>query len=114
VAKVYNLDDVFATIERRLNDNPKPIESVNAVYQFELHGEGEQTYQLHLHEGRALIKHGVSSKADCRIKMKEEDFMNMLFGKLNGISAFMTGKLKVNGSMDLAMRLQKVLGAYAE
>lgn len=112
MAEAYDMDVVFSKIEKRLQENPKPIEDMNAVYQFNLLGETEKTYQLHLHDGQAKVEHGESSSADCRIKMKDKHFMDMLFGRLNGISAFMTGKLKVNGNMDLAMKLQKILGSY--
>ena len=41
--------------------------------------------------------------------MKGGDFVNFINGKLNPQMAFMTGKLKVKGNMQLAMKLNKLL-----
>jgi putative sterol carrier protein len=38
-----------------------------------------------------------------------EDFMAMAEGSLDGVSAFMTGRLKVSGDMGIAMKLGALL-----
>jgi len=47
--------------------------------------------------------------ADCTIKMDFGDFADMIDGKLDGMTAFMTGKLKIEGDMGVAMKLQSIL-----
>ena len=47
--------------------------------------------------------------ADTTIKISWEDFEAMGEGKLDGMTAFMQGKLKVEGDMSNAMQLQGVL-----
>jgi putative sterol carrier protein len=47
--------------------------------------------------------------ADCTIKMDFGDFTDMIGGKLDGMTAFMTGKLKIEGDMGVAMKLQSIL-----
>ncbi len=47
--------------------------------------------------------------ADCTLKMDFSDFTDLIGGKLDGMTAFMTGKLKVEGDMSNAMQLQGVL-----
>lgn len=48
--------------------------------------------------------------ADCTIKVALADFKNLADGKLDATAAFMMGKLKVEGNMAVAMKLQPILG----
>ncbi len=47
--------------------------------------------------------------ADCTVKMELQDLQNLLSGDLNPMTAFMTGKLKVEGDMSVAMKLQSLV-----
>ncbi len=48
-------------------------------------------------------------EADTVIKVGWDDWQQMAAGQLDGMTAFMTGKLKVEGDMANAMQLQGVL-----
>jgi putative sterol carrier protein len=48
-------------------------------------------------------------EADTTIKISWDDWQAMAAGQLDGMTAFMTGKLKVEGDMSNAMQLQGVL-----
>jgi putative sterol carrier protein len=47
--------------------------------------------------------------ADTTLKVAWEDWQQMAAGQLDGMTAFMQGKLKVEGDMSNAMQLQGVL-----
>ena len=49
------------------------------------------------------------SPADTTIKVSWDDWNALATGALDGMTAFMTGKLKVEGDMSNAMQLQGVL-----
>lgn len=49
------------------------------------------------------------SDADCTIAADAETFKGMMTGDVNPTSAFMTGKLKIDGDMSKAMALNAVL-----
>ena len=48
-------------------------------------------------------------EADTTIKVAWDDWQAMAAGQLDGMTAFMTGKLKIEGDMSSAMQLQGVL-----
>lgn len=50
-----------------------------------------------------------AGEADTTIRISWADWQAMAAGQLDGMTAFMTGKLKVEGDMSNAMQLQGVL-----
>ena len=48
--------------------------------------------------------------ADVTLSASADTFQDILTGNLDATSAFMTGRLKLDGDMGLAMRLGSVLG----
>ena len=47
--------------------------------------------------------------ADCTIKLALEDLESLISGDLSPTTAFMTGKIKVEGDMSVAMALSQLL-----
>ncbi len=47
-------------------------------------------------------------EADCTVSVSEEDMMGLMNGTLNGMTAFMSGKIKVAGEMGVAMKMQSL------
>jgi putative sterol carrier protein len=47
--------------------------------------------------------------ADCTIIVTPENFLALVDGSLNPMTAFMSGKIKVKGDMSIAMKLQSLL-----
>ena len=110
--KDYTLDEIFQKVEEVLNKEPGPTQGIQAVYQYEISGEGGGTYQLHLSDGKAKVEKGEAANADCTLQMSLDDFRDLLLGNLNGTAAFMAGKLKVKGNLGLAMKMEHVLRQY--
>ena len=50
-----------------------------------------------------------NKEADCTIKVSKGDFLALTSGDLNPMSAFMSGKIKLDGDMGVAMKLQSLL-----
>lgn len=55
------------------------------------------------------IVHNEDQTADCTIKVKKVDMVAIMEGKQNAMTAFMFGKIKVEGNMGIAMNLSKIL-----
>ncbi|GLS86316.1 hypothetical protein GCM10010873_12900 [Cypionkella aquatica] len=48
--------------------------------------------------------------ADCTLRLTEDNLSNLLKGKLNPMTALVTGKIKLSGNPAVAMGLAKLLG----
>ncbi len=80
-------------------------EGVTAVYQFDLSGNEGGQYQLHIADQTCRITRGAHPSPDVTLKMAGEDCVAILEGRLNGVSAYLSGRLKMEGDLELAMRL---------
>ena len=104
--------EVWQEVERVMEENPEPIEGLNVVYQYDITGDDSGTFQLIISNGTARVVEGSHEQADCTLKLSDKNFIKMIRGKLNGTAAFMTGKLKIQGSMGLALKLEGILDQY--
>ena len=75
-----------------------------------------KTVKLDFGDQGVILLDGASSQvsendgpADTTIKTSWDDWQKMAAGELDGMTAFMTGKLKIDGDMSNAMQLQGVL-----
>ena len=57
-------------------------------------------------DGTAVFSEGSASSPDVALIMADEDLIALLKGELNGMQAFMTGKLKLSGDMMFAQSMQ--------
>jgi putative sterol carrier protein len=74
------------------------------IVKFDFGSEGQV-----LLDGKANEVRDGDGVADTTIKVSWGDFEQMNGGQLDAMTAFMTGKLKVEGDMSNAMQLQGVL-----
>lgn len=103
--------EIFDEINSALTSEPQRSSGINASYQFDLtdDGNGGGAYYISLKDGTGEAAAGEVSDPNTRISMSGSDFVDLATGKLNGMQAFMGGKLKITGDMALAMKLQDVL-----
>jgi putative sterol carrier protein len=59
--------------------------------------------------GSAQLQPGTTGDADITITMADDDIVALMTGQLDGMTAFMSGKLQVEGDLFLA---QRVLGFF--
>lgn len=107
-----SIDECWKKIEEAMKKHPTPYKELNAVYQFELIGDQGGTYQLVLSDGKMNILRDQFKEPNCILQMKESDFKKFLQGKMNSAAAYMMGKLKLQGSMGLALKLERLLEQY--
>merc|ERR1712241_860306 len=102
IAQVF--DDISKVLSEEL------VKKTNAVYSFKVTDEGTDWY-LDLKNGAGSCGQGESPAAvDASFKMSSANFGKMFAGKLKPTAAFMTGRLKIEGNMGKAMKLEKLMG----
>jgi len=101
--------EIFNEMQKRMDANPAKLAEIKAVFQFDISGADPEIYSVAIADGKAAVSEGTSASSNITITMASNDFADMVEGKLDGITAFMGGKLKVKGDMMLAMQLQSLL-----
>ena len=101
--------EIFSEMQKRMDTNPAKLAGIKAVFQFDIGGADPGTYSVAIADGKATVNEGTSAASDISITMACNDFADMVEGNLDGITAFMGGKLKVKGDPMLAMQLQSLL-----
>jgi putative sterol carrier protein len=101
--------EIFSEMQKRMDANPAKLWGIKAVFQFDITGADPGTYSVVIADGKAAVNEGTSASPDISITMTSNEFADMVEGKLDGITAFMGGKLKVKGDPMLAMQLQSLL-----
>jgi putative sterol carrier protein len=95
----------------KINANPEHIQGEkDRVFQIDLTESG--SLQLVLNGGKVDVVEGTLHEAAVTLKLTESNFSKLLKDDLNTTMAFMTGGLKVDGSVGLALKLQEIVKKY--
>lgn len=108
----FKASALFEALEKAIKVNgTQMVKAVGGTYQFNLKNTEGKTQQwgLDLKNGTGSVQLGAPAKADCTLTVGDEDFVNVMTGKVNAQQAFMQGKLKVSGNMGLATKLSNAL-----
>ena len=79
------------------------------AYQFNITGEGEGIFYVEVKEGELHVEPYEYYDRDAMFICQAKTLKKIASGKLDPILAFTTGKLKVEGSIDKALRLKEIV-----
>ena len=85
------------------------VDQMQAVYQFKITGDVEKTVVLDLKNGSGSMKEGTDESADVKFTCSAADFPDLFNGKLSPTNAFMQKRLKIQGDMQKALKLESLL-----
>ena len=88
------------------NFDASKVGDMDASVVFDLSGDDGGQWTAVIANGAAEVSEGVQDDATATIKMDAGDFVDMSKGDLNPMTAFMTGKVKVEGDLGTVMKLQ--------
>ena len=81
--------------------NADAAADTNATIQFNT----TEPKHIRIADGACTVSDGTADSPDVTLTMDDDDLADMLTGELNGMTAFMTGKLQLDGDMMLAQKI---------
>jgi len=107
---VANVKEVFEHhIPAKFQAKPDVAQKINAIYQFVISGPGGGSWAVDCTQPGGKVVAGTAAGAKCTVTATDADFLSIVNGKMNPQMAFMSGKLKIQGDMGLALKLQQIL-----
>lgn len=89
--------------------NADAAQGMNKVFQFNI--EDGDNHHLIINDGSCEIQAGEHDNPDSILIMDTETFKGIASGETDGMQAFMSGQLKVEGDMMLATKLSELFPA---
>jgi putative sterol carrier protein len=97
--------ELFEGLEERVD--PARTGGTTASYRFDVDGAG--SWHVDVDDGDVAVTES-DAPADCVIRASEENLLRVVRGDLNPVTAYMTGRVKVEGDITLATRLRDLFG----
>ncbi len=108
-----HLDDVRGSILRLAERfRPHDAHGVDATWVIDV--QGHTPYTIHVRRDRCLISPGAVEHAAARLVTDPETWLAIVSGALDGVAAFMAGRLQVHGDLNLAVRLETMFSPGPE
>jgi putative sterol carrier protein len=95
--------DVFTKMPEVFNATA--AQGMDKVFQFDLSGEDGGKWYIVVKDDACEVHEGTHEDPSVTLTMSDEDWLAMVNKQLNGVQAFMSGKLKVSGDIMLAQRI---------
>ena len=93
------LDEIFEHMPSKLNAGA--ASGVDAVIQFNC----SSPRTVAIKDGTCTVTQGQADSYTVAVTMDDEDLLALLTGELDGMTAFMTGKLQLDGDMMFAQQI---------
>jgi len=88
---------------------PEKAQGVNALIHFKFTGEEAGEWNAAIADGKCAVERGAPAEAaTMTLTADSSDYVKIFTGELDGMSAFMQGKLKLGGDLNLAMKLMQM------
>jgi len=101
-----SMEDVFSGMVERFNS--EAAEDLEAVFQFSLTGPQSGEFFIDVENSNATLVQGVDKSPELIVEIDSEDWIAVVEGRLDGTRAYMSGKMKVTGDMNLLFKLDQL------
>jgi putative sterol carrier protein len=84
---------------------PEKAPGLDAVIQFTFTGAEAGDWYATIRGGKCMVEQGKHPNPKMTLTADSSDYVKIFTGELDGMQAFMQGKLKLAGDLNLAMKL---------
>jgi putative sterol carrier protein len=99
------LDQVFDGMQQAFQ--PDKAAGQSAVVQWDVNApDGTHSRTVHIADGTCKVESGATDSPRLTLRLALADFLRFVAGELDGMQAFMSGKLKLGGDIMLAQTMQ--------
>jgi putative sterol carrier protein len=84
---------------------PEKAPGLDAVLQFKFSGAEAGDWNITIKDGKCAVAKGVAANPRMTLSADSSDYVKIFTGELDGMQAFMQGKIKLSGDLNLAMKL---------
>jgi 3-hydroxy-3-methylglutaryl CoA synthase/NAD(P)-dependent dehydrogenase (short-subunit alcohol dehydrogenase family)/putative sterol carrier protein len=101
-----NVEACFASMKDTFN--AEAAEGAHVVFQFSISGQGGGEWNCVIKDKTCTIEAGVHDQPNCTLKMADNDFLDMMTGKLPAMQAYTSGKLQIEGDILKSQLIEKL------
>ena len=87
---------------------PEKAAGLEAVIQFNFTGPEPGAWHVSIHDGQVDVAPGTAPSPKMTLTADSSDYARIVTGELDGMQAFMQGKIKLSGDLNLAMKLTQM------
>src|SRR5512133_2802418 len=84
---------------------PEKAQGLDVVLQFKFSGAEPGDWYAAIKDGKVEVKQGAHPNPKMTLAADSEDYIKLFTGQLDPMQAFMAGKLKLTGDLNLAMKM---------
>ena len=101
-----DVEACFANMKNTFNT--EAAEGIHVVFQFSISGQGGGEWNCVINDKTCTIDVGSHDKPNCTLKMADNDFLDMMTGKLPAMQAYTSGKLQIEGDILKSQLIEKL------
>ena len=101
--------DIFGTMESRVN--PDGVKDITANYGYVITGSGGGNWTVSVRNGTVKVLEGLHDP-QVTTTISARDWIDITLGKLDGMTAFSSGRLKIEGDMGLLTKATRFFKKY--
>jgi putative sterol carrier protein len=87
---------------------PEKAAGLDAAIQFKFTGAEPGDWTAVIKDGKVDVERGTHPSPRMTLSADSQDYVKIFTGQLDGMQAFMQGKIKLTGDLNLAMKLMQM------